>query len=131
MTTQQAKSVFTPEKLTSLFPPERSEAFFEALYGDADEAAFSIRLDFAMAEDSRLHFRFHLEEKPGKCLACNLTYGMPSVFDRHPVIDLRGLVCNIGQALDIPADRLSGELGRTINHAANLHLIPLTITIQP
>lgn len=122
--------VFSPEKLTSLFPPERSYAFFDALYGDVEEAAFTIRLDFSKADAHRLHFQFRLEERPGKCLACNLTYGLPTVFARHPVINLPGLISEIGQAMEIPAANLRGELGQTITHSSNLHLIPLTITIQ-
>lgn len=127
----QYPAIFTPEKLAALFPPERNEAFFEALYGDAGEAAFTIRLEFLRGDVHRLHFRFRLEELPGKCLACNLTYGLPQVFARHPVINLNGLVNEIGQALDIPPDRLLGELGSTVAHSSDLHLIPLTVTIQP
>lgn len=131
MISKNQQSLFTPEKLASLFPLERSDAFFDALYGDAEEAAFTIRLDFAKADADRLHFQFRLEERPGKCLACNLTYGLPSVFARHPVINLRGLTNAIALALDIPVDRLRGELGKTIVHSAKLHLIPLAICIQP
>ncbi len=129
MTTAQYPAIFTPERLATLFPPKRSEAFFEALYGDVDEAAFFIRLEFLRGDAQRLHFQFRLEELPGKCLACNMTYGLPKVFARHPVLNLNGLVSEIGQALDIPPDRLHGKLGHTVAHSSDLHLIPLTITI--
>lgn len=131
MLTAQCPAIFTPQRLATLFPSERSEAFFEALYGDADEATFTIRLEFLRGDAHRFHFQFRLEELPGKCLACNLTYGLPKVFARHPVINLTGLIREIGQALDIPLERLLGELGNTVAHSSALHLIPLTITIQP
>lgn len=131
MLTPEQTAVLTPEKLAELFPPERSTSFFDALYGDADEAAFTIRLGFVSANEHRLHFQFLLEERPGKCLACNLTYGLPAVFSRHPVINLSGLVNDIGQTLGLPQDKLRGNLGQTEPKSSNLHLIPLTITIQP
>lgn len=122
--------IFTSEALEALFPRDRNEAFFDALYGDPEEAAFSIRLAFSGADAHRLHFQFHLEERPGKCLACNLTYGLPAVFARHSVINLRGLIEEVGRLLDIPADRLHGQLGRTETASSSLHRIPLTISIQ-
>ena len=36
--------VFTPECLTDLFPPQRTDDFFDALFGDAEEGAYDIRL---------------------------------------------------------------------------------------
>jgi hypothetical protein len=131
MIAEDQPTIFNREKLASLFPPERSIAFFDALYGDADEAAFTIRLDFVNADAHRLHFQFRLEELPGKCLACNLTYGLPAVLARHPVINLQGLVSDIGQELGLPAHRLRWNLGQTITHSSDLHLIPVTITVQP
>lgn len=129
MTTPKYSAIFTPERLASLFPSARNEAFFEALYGDAKDATFIIRLEFLRGDAQRLDFQFRLDELPGKCLACNLTYGMPKVFARHPVINLTGLIREIGQVLDIPLHRLSGELGHTAVHSPSLHLIPLTISI--
>lgn len=128
---EHVANLFTPERLTLLFPPERSAAFFDALYGDADEAAFTIRLDFSGSDAQSLHFQFLLEECPGKCLACNLTYGLPKVFDRHPVVNVAGLAADIGQVLDIPAARLRWKLGQTVTRSSSLHLIPLIITINP
>ena len=39
-------AVFTSERLAELFPPERTDAFFEALFGGAEEGAYDIRLAF-------------------------------------------------------------------------------------
>ncbi len=130
MTSSSYASILNSEKLAALFPPERGTAFFDALYGDAEEAAFTIRLEFLRADAHRLHFQFCLEQRPGKCLACNLTYGLPAVFARHPVIDLNGLVSAIGQTLNISDSSLRGHLGQTETRSSSLHLIPLTISIQ-
>ncbi len=51
-------------------------------------------------ESGRLHFDLQLKERPGKCLACNVTYGLPQVFTRHPVIDLKGVVREIETLLN-------------------------------
>lgn len=130
MTTPRYSEIFTPERLAALFPRERGTAFFDALYGDAEEAAFTIRLEFLRAEAHRLHFQFRLEQRPGRCLACNLTYGLPAVFARHPVIDLTGLVKAIGREMNISGAQLRGHLGQTEAHSSSLHLIPLTVSIQ-
>lgn len=36
--------VFTPECLNDLFPIQRTNDFFDALFGDAEEGAYDIRL---------------------------------------------------------------------------------------
>ena len=131
MTLNNTQSVFTPELLERMFPSERSHAFFDALYGDADDAAFDIKLDFTGAGKDRLRFQFLLVQRPGKCLACNLTYGLPAVFSRHPVINVRKIVEDAAAALKLPATRLQWKLGQTEPRSQNLHVIPLTITIQP
>ena len=63
--------IFTPDYLDEIFPLEKSDAFFEAMYGDAAEGAYDIRLRFEAATPSELHFLLHLEQRPGKCLAYN------------------------------------------------------------
>lgn len=131
MTNQQMQALFTQEQLDHLFPLDRSRDFFEALYGDDEDAAFDIRLSFAGATDARLHFRFLLDQRPGKCLACNLTYGLPKVFSRHPVINIRGIVGDVAEMLDLPPSRLQWDLGQTEPSRPDQHAIPLTVTIQP
>jgi hypothetical protein len=124
---ENAAQVFTQEKLDALLPPERSDDFFDALYGDAAEGAYDIRLVFRAAESRTLHFAFELHQRPGKCLACNLTYGLPQVFARHPLINLKGLAGALGGLAGWNAEELSFQLGRTEECSPELHLIPLRI----
>ncbi len=121
-----AESVFTQRVLDELFPPERTDAFFEAMYGEVNEGAYDIRLIFRAAEPKILHFAFELHQRPGKCLACNLTYGLPQVFMRHPIINIKKLAEDLG--------RLAGwetppvfQFGRTEELSDKLHMIPLRL----
>ena len=86
--------MFSRTTLRQLFPPQRTDAFFDALFGDASEGAYDIELSFDGYDPhaKTLRFLLNLRERPGCCLACNLTYGLPEVFARHPVIDLKGMV---------------------------------------
>ena len=131
MDSHHLQSIFTPQRLERIFPAQRSTDFFEALYGDADEAAFDVKLAFDGDAVGRLNFQFQLVQRPGKCLACNLTYGLPKVFTRHPVINMNGLVADIAAALDLPASRLQWSLDQTEPRRQDLHVIPLPITILP
>jgi hypothetical protein len=124
---EKAAQVFTREKLDTLFPLERSDDFFDALYGDAAEGAYDIRLVFRAAESKTLHFAFELHQRPGKCLACNLTYGLPQVFTRHPLINLKGLVGELSGLMGWNTAELTFQLGRTEENSPELHLIPLRI----
>jgi len=126
-THEKATQVFTRAKLDELFPPERSDAFFDAMYGDASEGAYDIRLVFQAAKADTLHFAFELRQRPGKCLACNLTYGLPQVFTRHPLINLKKLAAELGALMGWNADKLDVTLGRTEESSQELHLIPLRI----
>lgn len=123
------EEVFTPELLQALFPRERADIFFEALFGDASEGAYDISLHFSEKDGNDLAFELHLKERPGKCLRCNLTYGLPEVFSRHPAINLQGLAEEIvKRAAD--SVKLSGwQLGATREISRKLHVIPLTITL--
>ena len=124
---EKAAQVFTREKLDALFPPERSDEFFDALYGDPAEGAYDIRLVFRSAEPTTLHFAFELHQRPGKCLACNLTYGLPEVLMRHPLIKLRGLAGELGGLVGWKAEELDVQLGKTEENSPKLHVIPLRI----
>ena len=126
------KQIFSRTTLRELFPQERTDAFFDALFGDASEGAYDIELSFDRYDRAARNLRFllNLRERPGRCLACNLTYGLPEVFVRHPVIDLKGLVRDI-------EGRLGGEmvcgdwrLGRTVQQDNALHSIPLEIEVR-
>jgi hypothetical protein len=124
--------IFTKEVLEDLLPPQRSDEFFEALYGDADEGAYDIRLSFKNydTEENRLFFELQLHERPEKCLACNLTYGLPQVFSRHPLINIQGLVEKIVTLIDQDIKSSGWELGRTKTSDNNMHTIPLRIRLE-
>jgi hypothetical protein len=121
--------ILTKEILEDLLPPQRSDEFFEALYGDADEGAYDISLSFKSYDSiqNKLSFELQLYERPGKCLACNLTYGLPQVFSRHPLLNIQGMVEKIITLLGADIKSTGWELGRTRTAAANMHSIPLTI----
>ncbi len=127
------ETLFTDDILRRLFPLDITGRFFDALFGDADEGAFDIYLKFIgySTSDNRLCFEFYLVERPGKCLACNLTLGMPEVFSRHPIINIRGLVKEIESTLDGRARCTDWSLGSTNQNAGNLHTIPLSISVEP
>ena len=133
MDTQQLKEIFTDDVLVELFPPERSNDFFEALFGDASEGAYDIRLRLHGYNESTsvLQFNLDLLERPGCCLVCSLTYGLPEVFSRHPLINVKGLVQGIEKKLEGVATCTDWKLGTTNQQEKSLHTIPLTITVQP
>ena len=124
-------SVFTSEKLTAMFPPDRADQFFEALLGDCSEGAYDIALQYAGLQDDELHFEFQLKERPGKCLSCSLTYGLPHVFSRHRVIDIPSVVQDIDQMLDIQGRCGPWRVASTREAGRQLHVIPLIISLQP
>jgi hypothetical protein len=124
------EALFTADRLEGLFPAERTDQFFEALFGDASEGAYDIRLKYHGCQANRLQFNFHLLERPGKCLSCSLTYGLPHVFSRHPVIDVAGIVDHIDQLLDGAHRCGSWEMGRTREIDRNSHVIPLMIMLD-
>lgn len=123
--------IFTAETLTDIFPPDRTNAFFDALFGDADEGAYDIRLAFKGESGNRqnLHFELELHERPGKCLACNLTYGLPEVFSRHPVINIKGVAEEIAKRLGDTATCTGWKLGATKSVSKRLYAIPLQVSI--
>lgn len=119
------------ETLAELFPSSRSNDFFEALFGDAEEGAYDIALRYSgfSAEEKRLIFFLDLHERPGKCLACNLTYGLPEVFSRHPVVNIKGLVEDIVQLLGPDVSVKKWQLGTTSQEENSRHCIPLDIDL--
>jgi len=128
----QPEQIFSPTTLATLFPPERSNEFFDALFGDADEGAYDIALSFAGydAGKQELSFLLDLHERPGRCLACNLTHGLPEVFKRHPVINIKGVVDEVVKLLGDGVNCTDWQLGHTIQKGRSLHCIPLKITLQ-
>ena len=123
-------TVFTPECLSKLFPVQRTDAFFEALFGDVEEGAYDIRLvldEESNFEDGEILFFFELHQRPGRCLVCSLTYGLPQVFERHPIINLKGLVQEIAALLNWKLNEVSWKLGPTESISNAFHRIPLVI----
>ena len=129
MTVSFFHKVFNEENLKNLFPANRADRFFDALFGDAEEGAYDICLEFLSVGDDRLKFEFQLKRRPGKCLACNLTYGLPEVFSRHPIINIKGLVEEVEKILDGQATCKEWQLGSTKSVSKSLHIIPLTIIL--
>jgi len=121
---------FTIDTLKALFPENRADAFFDALYGDASEGAYDISLAFKEKSGDKLVFEFHLHQRSGKCLACNLTYGLPEVFTRHPIINVSQLVEAIETLLDGDATLKTWQIGATKEISTELHTIPLIISMD-
>lgn len=111
--------------LDSVFPAERTEAFFDALFGGAEEGAYDIVLTCRSEEADKVELAFELHQRPGKCLACNLTYGLPQVFQRHPVLDVAGVVRAVVEKLGWNMDSVRWKLGHTEETSRSLHVIPL------
>lgn len=122
--------VFTQETLNNLFPADRANEFFDALFGDASEGAYDIALGYRDANGSSLTMELLLTERPGHCLACNLTQGLPQVFSRHPIININGLVQEIDSLIGDTAKCGEWRLGYTEQRGRSLHVIPLTIDLE-
>ena len=131
MNNQTLKSFFSDEVLLELFPEERSNDFFEALFGDASEGAYDIKLRYHTYDKNTrtMQFNLDLHERPGCCLVCSLTYGLPEVFSRHPVINVKGVVSDIGKKLEGVATCTDWKLGTTMQQEKSRHSIPLIITL--
>ena len=130
MTNGELEDIFTQDDLEKLFPVGRADAFFESLFGDAEEGAFDIGLSYKAHRGNELHFEFQLRERPGRCLACNLTYGLPQVFKRHPVINVKGLVDEIESGLNGDYRCAGWKLGATREMSRHLHVIPLVVSLE-
>lgn len=120
-------TIFTREKLDALFPQERTDAFFDALFGGAEDGSYDISLDFVKQEGAGAEFAFMLRQRPGKCLACNLTYGLPQVFSRHPVINVKGVAESVAREAGADPSHVRWELGPTREQSRELHSIPLYV----
>ena len=127
MTMSNIADIFTQETLNTLFPTDLSNQFFDALYGDAEEGAYDIRLVFKGLDNGNLNFEFQLDQRPGKCLACNLTYGLPDVFSRHPILNIDQLVQKINTLLNENGTCTSWKLGSTREISQHRHVIPLLV----
>ena len=122
----EMKNVFTRKFCDDLLPPQASDRFFEALYGDVSEGAYDIRLECVSVKPEAVVLAFHLTQRPGKCLVCSLTYGLPNVFARHPLINIKGMIQKI-RAAGVPVK--DWRLGQTNEKNKTLHVIPLYIDL--
>lgn len=129
MTTDTIKTVLTKENLARIFPKERTNDFFEALFGDANEGAYDIELAYREHDGSTLIMDLLLHERPNCCLACNLTQGLPQVFSRHPVINVTGIVRELDALLGDKYTCNDWSLGYTEQFSKSLHAIPIKIAI--
>ncbi|MDR3629895.1 MAG: pancreas/duodenum homeobox protein 1 [Desulfocapsaceae bacterium] len=130
MNKETLDALFSAENLQDMFPEERSNAFFEALFGDADEGAYDIKLAYIGTDGKTISMELQLYERPGRCLACNLTHGLPTVFSRHPVINIKGVVQDIDNLLAGQARCADWSLGYTKEKSRSVHAIPLTIRLE-
>lgn len=126
METIDSQQMFTPDFLQELLPEDISNAFFDALYGDASEGAYDIELECESAGSSQVVLLFKLVQRPGKCLVCSLTYGLPNVFSRHPLINIKGMIQKI-EAKGLPVKEW--RLGNTREVRADLHTIELVLDL--
>ncbi len=112
--------------LDGIFPAQRTDDFFDALFGGAEEGAYDIRLVCRNVTSARAQLAFELRRRPGKCLVCNLTYGLPQVFQRHPVLDVAGVAKEVAQRLGWP-ENTPWKLEPTEEISPELHAIPLVL----
>ena len=113
--------------LDKIFPASRADDFFDALFGGAEEGAYDIGLVCRGVEAQKAKLAFELRQRPGKCLACNLTYGLPQVFQRHPVLNVAGVARDVAAHLGWPAESTKWKLGHTEEVNRELHIIPLVV----
>jgi hypothetical protein len=124
------KAILTEENLAKIFPKEKTDEFFEALFGDASEGSYDIELAYREAGSNTLVMDLLLKERPNCCLACNLTQGLPQVFSRHPIINVNGIVSEIDTLLGDDWSCSGWSLGYTEQYNRSLHVIPIKIDIQ-
>ena len=130
MATTDLTTILSKENLAKIFPRERANEFFEALFGDADEGAYDIELAYRAVQGKTLIMDLQLQQRPNRCLACNLTQGLPQVFARHPVINVKGIVREIEALLGGIYTCPSWSLGYTEQRSRTLHIIPLQIVLE-
>lgn len=108
--------------LDEIFPPEKADAFFDAIYGGSEEGAYDISLTCEAVEDNSARLRFELKRREGQCLRCSLTYGLPAVFQRHPVIDINSVAEAVAHVLGW--NNFHWDLGKVVEESDALHYIP-------
>ena len=115
----------TQDYLDTLFPATRTNEFFEALFGDADDGAYDIKLVCNNQNEDTINLHYELHGRVGKCLACNLTSGLPQVFRKHPILAVEKTVNEIAQKNNWT--HITFDVGNTVQVNDKLHFIPVTI----
>ncbi len=118
--------MFSQEFLTNLFPPERTNDFFEALFGAPEDGAYDIKMSYQGKENKTLKFYFELHARPNQCLRCNLTTGLPPVFERHPIIAAKAMAEKIAEHASFANH--TWKIGQTIQYSEAVHYVPLYVT---
>ena len=130
MNTDNLPTILNKEELSRIFPKDRSNDFFDALFGDASEGAYDIELGYRGVQNGTLTMELLLHERPNCCLVCNLTQGLPKVFSRHPIINIEGVVREIDVLLGDDMKCGDWSLGHTEQQQSNLHVIPVHINLS-
>ena len=130
MTDDPYGALFDTDTCLELMPADTANQFFEALFGDAEEGSFDLELTYRGSDSAGLHFEILLHERPGHCLACNLTYGLPEVFSRHPLINLNGVATKVDEIIGDRGETKGWKLGATQQRSQSLHCIPLLVELK-
>ena len=112
--------MFSQEFLTNLFPPERTNGFFEALFGDPEDGAYDIKMSYQGKENKTLKFYFELHARPNQCLRCNLTTGLPPVFERHPIIAAKAMAEKIAEGRRRACGQMQKRFRQRLGHITDL-----------
>lgn len=115
-----------PEFLQEIFPAEKTDEFFDALYGEAEEGAYDISLACQDVSPNQANLLFRLRQRPGQCLKCSLTYGLPQVFARHPVINAGKIAKDVAARLGWTGEP-TFRFGITQEVDDTLHQIPFSV----
>lgn len=122
--------LFSAATCAELMPADTADQFFEALFGDAEEGSFDLELKYRRSDGAALYFDILLHERPGHCLACNLTYGLPEVFSRHPLININSITEKVNDIIGDLGETGGWRLGATTQQNQSLHSIPLVIELR-
>lgn len=114
------------KKLDEIFPASIADEFFDAIYGGAEEGAYDIALVCQGASGDEAHMAFELRRRPGKCLRCSLTSGLPPVFERHRLLNLSGLAQKVAAELGW-AQGADWRVAPVREISEDLHILPFEL----